>query len=43
MPAPVVEPPVDRTDRFTLPNDATVAPWHAVNIRLKTPTTNSTG
>ncbi|HQD65126.1 MAG TPA: DUF3047 domain-containing protein [Casimicrobium huifangae] len=43
MPSPVVEPPVDRTDRFTLPNDAMVAPWHAVNMRFKTPTTYSTG
>jgi len=42
MPAAVVEPPTERTDRFVLPNDAAVAPWHAVNIRFKTPTTYAT-
>lgn len=42
MPAPVIEPPVAQTDRFALPNDATSAPWHAINIRFKTPTTYST-
>lgn len=42
MPAPVAEPTVDRTDRFILPNDATSAPWHAINIRFKAPTAYTT-
>lgn len=38
MPAPVSESPGAPTGVFKLPNDAASAPWHAVNIRFKTPT-----
>ena len=42
MPAAVVEPPTERTDRFVLPNDAAVCTVARRQYSLQTPTTYAT-